>query len=463
MTNSQKVHFMGILGSGISYAAALAKLQGFEVDGCDQNQESEFSPELASENIRSLVGHDPKHLGRVDTLVISPAIARLDPDNPEVLTAKQDGIDVLTWQEFVGKYLMKNKVVIGVAGTHGKGTTTSMLALMMESLGLDPTVGVGAMVAQWGTNYRFGKGKYFVIESDEYNNNFLNFDPSFVGITNVEMDHPEFFQNNQNLLNSFKDFVGKMGDKGCLVINIDPALSSDLLKSLELDRNRIITYSITDSSADISAMSIVETEKGVDFEVKSKIPSLNGLKVSLGVLGRHNVSNALNALGLLGLVAPDKNLKPALQTLETFHGVKRRFEVRKYRGITFIDDYAHHPTEVRVSLDSANKLARGKRLFVVFQPHTYSRTEYFLQDFISIFQKTTFYEAIITDIFAAREQVGEISSQKIVDQIGKENVKYIATLEQVTKYLRDNTNQSDVVLVMGAGDVNKVSKELING
>ena len=202
-----KVHFLGIGGSGASAAAAIAQAQGFEITGCDLEPKNEFTTQFKPSQL--LKGHDPKHLAGVDILAITPAITSLDPNNPELVEAKRKRIPVMTWQQFVGEYLTKSKFVIAICGTHGKTTTTAMIAQMLEDADLNPTVLLGAIHPKWQANYRIGEGQYFVIEADEFNDNFLHFKPDITVVTNIEMDHPEYFKDFEAVKKSFKKFLSQ--------------------------------------------------------------------------------------------------------------------------------------------------------------------------------------------------------------------------------------------------------------
>src|SRR3989338_6258714 len=241
----EHLHFMGIRGSGISYAANLARLEGFKVNGCDKGSSDEFVRDLKKARIPIWEDHNVDHLDSVDLLITSAAIADLDPDNPELTEAEKRKIPSLSWQKFVAGYLMKDKYVIAIAGTHGKGTTTAMLGLIMEDVGLDPTVALGAVVPRWGRNYRKGNSKYFVIEADEFNDNFLNYNPDQIVITNIDMDHPEYFQDFDSYLRSFEKFIDKLTaePKSILILNADDSNTDSLKKKFEGKVKNILDFS----------------------------------------------------------------------------------------------------------------------------------------------------------------------------------------------------------------------------
>ncbi|OGY28461.1 MAG: UDP-N-acetylmuramate--L-alanine ligase [Candidatus Woykebacteria bacterium RIFCSPHIGHO2_12_FULL_43_10] len=454
----KKIHFIGILGSGISFAASLAKLQGYQVSGCDHASTSEFKKELDDLNINVSNSEDKNHLEGIDLIVISPAIKKFNPNHAELVEAKEKSITVLTWQEFVGQYLLKDKFVIAIAGTHGKGTTTAIVGLIMEELGLDPTVGIGAIVPKWGTNYRFGRSKYFVIEADEFNDNFLNYSSDLIGITNIEMDHPEYFQNLHDLMDSFSKFVAKKNPK--VILNKDNELSAQLAD--RINEENVIWYSSKDASASFYLEKIVSDEEGIKFK--------EGKSLRLFVSNLHGGHNAINALCALSVIfslvpATTEDTNVANKVLESFSGLKRRFEImQNSAGITIVDDYAHHPTAIRETLKTAKQVFPDKKIWGVFQPHMYTRTKYLFDDFVKVFKQNLIDELIVTDIYAAREKdPGIVSSKDLVTETSSDSVKYIRSLDEVTQYLKKNVGKDDVVVIMGAGDVNRVTKELLNG
>lgn len=496
----KNIHFMGIRGSGASFAASIALKEGFKVSGCDQGKSNEYVKFLLDQRVSIDSGHHPSHLSKIDMLVVSPAIEQLDPTNLELQEARVKAIPILTWQRFVGEYLMKDKFVIAVAGTHGKGTTASMIGLILEEALFDPTVGLGSVVPKWKRNFRVGKGKYFVIEADEFNNNFLNFSPNAVCITNIEMDHPEFFADIGAVIESFRSFISKMkkDSRSVLILNKDDAYSQELINSFTKERKifSLITQKITklfnfrffsfyskikelkinfsefsllDKEASFHGANLLTTHRGIAFDLTSdKYSEIN--PVSLGryqipIFGKHNAYNTLAALSMVfSIERPTKQLcEASKKALSYFRGTERRFEIKgEFNGVTIIDDYAHHPTEIKATLLASKDRFPLKRIWAVFQPHMFTRTKYLFKDFVRLFKEGMAQEVIITDIFASREKnVGLVSSESLVRAVGSDKVKYIAQLSDVVKYLKRQVKSGDVVVVMGAGDVNKVSEELL--
>lgn len=400
---------MGVAGSGISAVAAIAAYAGFKISGCDLNLDSEYLSGLKSGlQFQCWEGHDPGHLQDVDLLIITPAVTSLDPKNKELLEAKKKKIPILTWQEFMGWYLQQDKFVIAVAGTHGKSTTTAMIGLILEKAGLDPTVEVGAIVPEWGRNFRLGGDRYFVCEADEFNDNFLNYHPDIVVITNVEMDHPEYFANLAAVKKSFAKFVGNLKPGGFLV------------------------------------------DQG-------KLPADTKLRVP-GGFNRQNAALAWKVAARLGV--DDKII---CQTLEEFTGLGRRFEFKgEALGARIYDDYAHHPTAIKVTLEAARQKFPHQKIWLVFQPHMFSRTKYLFDDFVKVLQEAPVDKIIILDIFPAREKDrGLVSSRELVSAVGKKDVQYPGRLEEAVRYLTQNIKKGDIVINMGAGDIYRLSPILL--
>ncbi len=408
-----KVHFLGIGGSGTSAAAALAKAQGFEVTGCDKDLE----------------GHHPNHLKGINILAITPAITYLDPDNPEIIEAKKKEIPVLTWQQFVGEYLTRDKFVIAICGTHGKTTTTAMIATLLEDSGKDPTVLLGAINPKWKTNHRVGKGKYFIIEADEFNDNFLHFKPDITVVTNVEMDHPEYFKDINAYLDSFEKFL--------------------------LQTNTTIVANLLDKN-------VAEIIKDVMKQSKVSALDFNKIEVefNLKIPGEYNISNAKAAfqVGLLLGIKPEviKN------SLNNYSGVGRRFEyLGDFRGSKVYSDFGHHPTEIKKTMIAAREKFPKQRIWFFYQPHMFSRTKFLFEEFVKVFRDLPVDGTVILDIYPSREvDTGLVSSEELVKAINKNNVHYAKELkkEEFEQYAKPG----DILFFMGAGDIDKLARELLS-
>lgn len=421
---------MGIGGSGISAVAALAKAYGYQVSGCDLAGISSFSRPLLKEGITIYNSHSPEHLKNTDIFCVTPAIFDLNPDHPEFLEAKNKKI-MMTWQEFIGRFLMPDKFVIAVAGTHGKSTTTAMIGVLLEEAGLDPSVMIGATVLKWQRNYRVGKSKYFVVEADEFNDNFLHYRPNLLVITNIEMDHPEYFANFEAVLKSFQKLIKQMSNDGKLIL---------------FNNLRETRYSRLFSQTRLESIFYLDEGRGA---LKLKIP------------GEHNLWNATAALKVAEILGIDKSV--AIRALNNFAGTARRFEFKgESGGAKIFDDYAHHPTEIRAMLQAAREKFPENLIWAVFQPHQISRLKTMLDDFAISFDLAD--KIVITDIFLGREKhrVGEVLSQDLVKKIQNKEVRHIGSLDEVVEYLKKNIKRGEVVINIGAGDIYQVSEKLIH-
>ncbi len=423
-----KVHFLGIGGSGASAAAAIAQSLGFEVTGCDKIPHNEFTTNFLSDQL--LEGHNPSHLNGVDILAITPAITSLDADNPELVAAKEKSIEVLTWQEFTGKYLMKDKFVIAVCGTHGKTTTTAMIAKILEDLGEEPTVIIGAIVPSWGTNFRVGKGQYFVIEADEYNDNFLNYKPDIAVVTNIEMDHPEHFKSFEHYKQSFYDFLLKT--ERIIVANLQDPAVAEILKDV-----------MKESS--VTSFDFSKSEYNLNLKVPGEYNKLN--------------ANAAYCVGLMLALDPDK-VKAAL---ESYTGVGRRFEhLGQFKGADVFSDFGHHPTEIRSTMEAAREKFPDKKIWLVYEPHMFSRTKALFDDFVKVFKELPVNEISILDVYPSREiDTGLVTSQQLVEAVGKESVKYAGPWEEFKKKLEQSVQAGEILFFMGAGDIDKLALNLV--
>ncbi|MDQ3098488.1 MAG: UDP-N-acetylmuramate--L-alanine ligase [bacterium] len=449
----KKVHFMGVGGSGANAAASIADAMGFEVSGCDM-KESEYTHDLQKNSIPLSVGHDIAHLKNIDILCVSPALFDVQPRPDEMKEAMKHGITIQTWQEFMGIYLQKEKDVVAIAGTKGKSTTTSLMGVLLETAGLDPLVQVGAKVIDWQKNYRLGNGKYFVCEADEFNNNFLHYRPKIAVITNLEMDHPEFFKSFDAYLDSFVSFTRMLPEDGVLVANTDSHGVQQLLSLLGEVPFRVFTYG-TAQSVDI----LLESEETVDGMTSFTLsgyedePSHFLTKLT----GSHNISNILAIISVASIL--DIPASVVRDTLASFSGIGRRFElICDVGGIKVFNDYAHNPMSVAAALQGARSRYPDSRVWAVFQPHMYTRTKMFLEEFAHSFNDAN--EVIVLEIFASREKgspiAQEIDSQALVDRIFNVNpklhVRSIPAKEKAVEVLLAELKTGDIVVNMGAGD-----------
>lgn len=428
--SGKTVHFLGIAGSGTSACACLAENAGFKVTGCDKNLSGEFTEILKT--IPTKEGHSPDHLEGVDILAVTPAVLSLDPNNPELLAAKEKGLEVMTWQQFMGKYLTKNKFVIAISGTHGKSTTTAMVGKILEDANLDPTVLLGATASFWKANFRIGRGKHFIIEADEFNDNFMSLNPDVTILTNLEYDHPEYFKDFESYKNTFRSFLGKT--KNIIIANLSDKNSNEVLgkKSTEDSFAPVIDYS----------------KNLIDFP----------LKVT-GVHNRFNASAAFN-LALNLEISPEK----IKQSLQNFPGIGRRMElIGEINGAKIFSDFAHHPTAIKTATDQIKKEFPDKNIWIIYQPHMFSRTKALLNEFVEVFQNLDVSGVSIIDIYPSREKdTGLIHAKDLVNAINKETVKYNEDIDLTIKKMKDNLNEKVVVVFMGAGDLDQKIRDQLN-
>jgi UDP-N-acetylmuramate--alanine ligase len=432
----KKIHFVGVGGAGTSAAAALAKESGFQVSGCDTDKDSIYLSELEKLDMEIEGSHGSEHLKDLDILVASAAIDKFDSKNPEVLEAKKKGLKVLKTEKFVAEYLAKERFLIAIAGTHGKSTTTAMVGVILEDAGLDPTVYVGTIVTKWGRNYRHGKSRYFVVEADEYEDKFLNYHPNIGVINNIEYDHPDYFESEDQLVKSFVNFVENFEKESRLILGTDPEESKNIQK-------------------------LVKDTESVASIMKDDNWYMKNFGVDMKIFGKHNILNAQAAYLCAKAVGVDED--QIKRSLHNFSGTSRRFEFKgEVNGIKIFDDYAHHPAEVAATLTAAREKFPNERLWCVFQPHTFSRTEALFDDFVKSFEESSVDKLVIVDIYAAREQPKNISSLDMAKKIRGKAAVYIGEIEEAATYVAKNASSGDIIIAMGAGDIYKLSQMLLN-
>jgi UDP-N-acetylmuramate--alanine ligase len=447
----QKIHFVGIGGVGMSGIAEVLLNQGFSVGGSDV-RESPTTQRLASLGASIYQGHHAEHLKDVDVVVISSAIK---PSNPEVVEAHLRQIPLIPRAEMLAE-LMRSKYGITVAGTHGKTTTTSMVAVMLQRAGMDPTVVVGGRLNALGSNAKLGTGEFMVVEADESDRSFLLLSPTLAIVTNLDEDHMESYDGMEDLKDSFVHFMNKVPFYGTVILCLDDPHLQSLIPRI---RRRILSFGFS-GQADLNILNPSFAGFRSHFQLRIRGKDLG--EFELGIPGKHNVLNAAASVAVgIDLGIPIETLKEALKS---FSGADRRFQVRgQSRGVTVIDDYAHHPTEIKATLEAARQLG-DQRIVVVFQPHRYSRTQYCFDEFAR-----SFYQAdvvIVTDIYPAGEEPLEgVSSEKLVESIqsfGHKNVRYVPTLLEIPTVLDPELKEGDLVILMGAGNIWKVSEDLLH-
>jgi UDP-N-acetylmuramate--alanine ligase len=455
------VHFIGIGGSGLSAIARLLNESGYAVTGSDRVL-SPFAVDLQSAGVNIHIGHDPRNIRAADWVVRSSAVP---DDNVEVQAAGAAGIPVYRRADFLGR-LMEDRIGIAVAGTHGKTTTTAMIAYVLSEMGCDPSFIVGGTLSNYGVNARAGKGRAFVIEADEYDRMFLGLQPQIEVITNLEHDHPDCYPKFQDMVTAFESFVALLPQDGTLIACLDDARAADLLAKAQRLGRQAVGYSLQNGAAPNAPNAprwmqarnaILNPRGGFDFEAATNAGGAPAA-VSLQVPGEHNILNALATLSVAAVL--DLSVETAARALGKFAGTGRRFEIKGERkGIVVIDDYAHHPTEIRATLAAAKLRYTGRRIWAVWQPHTYSRTKLLFSEFASSFADAD--ETIVTEIYAAREPRQDFSSRLIVEAMPQASKHFAATLQEATTYLLAHLRPNDIVLVLSAGDADQITAQVL--
>jgi UDP-N-acetylmuramate--alanine ligase len=429
-----KIHFIGIGGIGVSALARYYLAQEHEVSGSDLVS-SEITKALEKLGAKIFIGkHKAKNLPKDANLVIySPAVQE---NNPELLKAKRYKLKAISYPQALGE-LTKNHFTIAVCGSHGKSTVAAMIGLILTKAKLDPTVILGTKLKEFGdSNCRVGKSEYLVIEADEYKESFLNYWPKIIVLLNIEYDHPDYFKNLNHYILAYKKFISHLPKDGILVANRDDKNISNLKSQISKLKIKIQNYSLKE-------------KEGKKLKKILKIP------------GEFNVSNSLAALKVAKILKiPDKI---SFKVLSQFKGTWRRFDEKiaripntKYL-IRIINDYAHHPTQVKVTLGATREKYKNKKIWCIFQPHQYQRTYYLFDDFVKVFKEHPVDKVIITDIYTvsgreSKEIMRKVNAQKLVEAIDKENVIYLPK-EKIINYLKKNLKGGEVVIIMGAGDI----------
>ena len=449
-SDPRPVHFMGAAGAGMSALAELLVRRGARVTGCDANPSG--APDLAHLGVPVAAGHDPAHVRGARALVVTSAVR---PSHPEVEAARALGMPVIRRAEALAQAVAsEHGQLIAIAGTHGKTTTSVMTTEALASAGLDPTGVIGGRVAAWGGNLRFGGDRVFVVEADEYDRSVLALAPSVAVVTNLEADHLDIYSDLADIREAFATFV--RGATTIVLCADDPGADA-----LEVPPGAaVVRYGISAPNANLTARDLRLAADGSTFTVAAQGHPLGD--VTLRVPGRHNVLNALAALASgLGVGATVRAMAPGLRA---FGGVERRFQrLGEARGVTVVDDYAHHPTEIRATLAAARNAFPGRRLVAAFQPHLYTRTRDFAADFGAALAGA---DAIfLTDIYPAREQpIPGVSAMLIADAARAAGgaLTWHGTRADLAAALADNVGAGDVVLTLGAGDITRTGRELLD-
>lgn len=464
-TPKVKVHFIGIGGSGISAVSLLSQKMGYKVSGCDLEEKTAYLPIVKKYIKKVFVGHDEVHLEGVDIVVVSPAVMYQNKNHAELIRAKRQK-EMITWQEFLGRYLHQGKKIICVSGTHGKSTTSAMASSLLEDAGRDPSAVIGASVNKWNSNFRFGKGVYFVTEADEFYDNFLNFHPEIIILNNIEFDHPDYFNSQEALFESFTKFIRNLKGVRILIVNQESDGVKELFVRLgKKDLKNIKTYGYFIKSplfsVDVETKATIrkKNKKGTTFFAKSKDLGLRD-EFNITLPGQHNVANALGPI-ILGRVL-GINKKVIYKSLFSFSGIGRRLQlIGENKGIRVYDDYAHHPTAIKATLSALRQFYPQNRIWAVVEPHSYSRTKALLKSYNGVFSEAD--KVIIGPIFKARDkQKFGVDSRSIVDVSGHRNARSLESMDRLIKLLKKEVKPKDIVLVMGAGKSYDWSRKILN-
>jgi UDP-N-acetylmuramate--alanine ligase len=447
----QHLHFTGIGGIGMSGIAEVLLNLGYQISGSDVKL-SPITERLAAMGARVFEGHAASNIAGARALVVSSAV---DEQNPEVQEARRLPIPVIPRGELLAE-LMRLKYGIAVAGSHGKTTTTSLTATILNFAGLDPTVVVGGRVGTMGgSNARVGRSDFLVVEADESDGSFLKLAPIIAVVTNVDREHLDHYPTLEVIRAAFIEFVNKVPFYGAVIVCLDDANVQGLLSEI---RRRTITYGTT-AQADVEASNVMCGPFVSEFNIRYRTADLG--RFTLRIPGRHNVLNAMAAIA----VAMELEVKPDVirEGLATFSGVDRRFQMRgKVRGITVVDDYGHHPTEIRATLDGA-RLCGFRRIHVLFQPHRYSRTFHLMDEFARSFLQAD--SVFVMDIYAASEKPIEgVTAHTLADRIrqfGHRGVEYVGSIDRGVDALLAAASDGDLVLTLGAGNVWQAGEKVL--
>ena len=454
---NKRIHFIGIGGIGMSGIASLALCRGLKVSGSDL-KESKVTEELRRQGATVAIGHSPRNIQGADLAIYSSAIRE---DNPEMLEAVARGIPVIKRAQALAE-LMQGETVITVAGSHGKTTTTSLVSFLLLEAGLSPTVAIGGIFKNINSNVCAGKGGFFVAEADESDGSFLYYEPRYSIVTNIDREHLDYYKDFQSEIEAFKEFINRTQGQGCVFACAD---DPNLKRILGGYQKRYILFGLG-QEADIYPQNIRMKGLTCEFDCYYRIPHLGREhhfldKFYLALGGRHNISNALAVIGIgmeLGI-----DLKIIKQAFAQYQGAARRLEI-KFEGqdILILDDYAHHPTEIKATLAAARNL-NFKRMVVIFQPHRYTRTKLLLDEFSRSFELADCL--ILTDIYSASEPPIEgISGESLYNKIKEcwpEKSIYFLPKEEISDFIIKDKQPQDLIITLGAGDIVRVGDELV--
>ncbi len=446
------IHFVGIGGISMSGIAHILLSKGHKITGSDKNP-SPITERLKAKGATIYEGHRPEHIDNPQLVVYTSAVGQ---NNAELVAAREKGIETVDRAAMLGSLMKEYRYNVAIAGVHGKTTTTSMVSLIVEEAGFDPTLLIGGELDKIGGNVKTGKGPYLITEACEYRENFLKFHPYVAVILNIDEDHLDFFKDFEHIKSAFKRFANLVPDHGQIVAYHGDKAVMEVISDVSC---KVITYGL-DEGAQIQGKNMAFDEKGcATFDLYNSGNYVD--RIRLAVPGEHNVLNSLAAITVGCILHID--IDTIKTSLGTFTGTHRRFEIKgTFKNCTIVDDYAHHPAEIRATLKAAQNFSHN-RIWGVFQPHTYTRTKFLLEDFAKSFSKAD--KVIITDIYAARERdSGEIHSTHLVDAINAygQRAVYMPSFKDAVYHLSENLQEGDLVLTLGAGNVHKIGEMLLN-
>jgi len=450
-TAIQTIHFVGIGGIGLSAIARILAAWGYTVSGSDLRA-SRITRDLDALGIRTFEGHAEAQVGEADLVVVSSAVPET---NPEIKAAQERGIPVVK-RHMILNAMMAESYGIAVAGTHGKTTTTAMVSVILAGCNLAPTFIIGGIAPDLGANAGAGPGPYFVVEADEYDRTFLGLRPRVAVVTNIEMDHPDCYRDLKDMRDTFGLYLAQVAADGAIIACADSPELVRVLNDRRGSKPAAITYGLS-SGADLVLENVrANARGGIDWRIRKGRQAWG--EFSLGLPGVHNALNATAALAVADVLGLDR--ASAARSLADFRGVLRRFEFKgEWRGVTIIDDYAHHPTEIRATLAAARLRYPNRRLWAVWQPHTFSRTEVLFQEFTTCFGDAD--RVLVLDIYAARaREVESLDARTLVQAMQHDQARYIRSIDAAVELLAQELCPGDVLLTLGAGDGYLVGERL---
>ncbi|MBQ9961551.1 MAG: UDP-N-acetylmuramate--L-alanine ligase [Firmicutes bacterium] len=453
LSDYKTIHCIGIGGIGLSAIAEILLSRGYQVTGSDM-KESDITTNLAAKGARIFLGHRAENVANADLIVYSAAVAN---DNPELAAARANNIPAVTRAEMLGTLMDEYENSIAISGTHGKTTTTSMVSLILDSAKMEPTILVGGNLSEIGGNVKVGTSQYFVTEACEYMDSFLSLRPEIEVILNIDSDHLDYFKDIDHIVSSFDKFAALVPAGGMIVAYDANPFVNKVIKDLD----NVVTFGFNESCT-YGASNISFNESGMpSFDVNKEGQKLG--TVQLSVPGEHNILNSLAAFACCHALGVDSDI--ICQTLARYHGTQRRFDIvgTTSKGIKIVDDYAHHPTEIKATLSACQNVPHNN-LWCLFQPHTYTRTLALFDEFADSFDKAD--KLVLAEIYAAREKnIYKISSSQLADKIKElhpdKDVIFMSDFNEMADYVSENAQHGDLVLTMGAGDIFKVGEMIL--